>query len=254
MENNSVLEIADVNKTFGGLRALTNINLNIEAGKIHAIIGPNGAGKSTLLNVCIGRLAPDTGSVTFDNTDMVGMQPHQINHMGMVRVFQTPEIFPDLSLLQNVMIPALAKRDGIFCFNAFKDMRDQRDIQDEALHALEDVGLIKFQNQIADAISRGDKRRLELAMGLIQHPKLLLLDEPTAGMSRHDTNRTIDLLKKIKERGMTKVIIEHDMHVVFSLADTISVLAQGEIIVTGAPDEIRGNPVVKEAYLGGEEL
>lgn len=254
MENNTVLKIADVNKTFGGLRALTDINLNIEEGKIHAIIGPNGAGKSTLLNVCIGRLAPDTGSVIFNDKNMIGLQPHEINHAGMVRVFQTPEIFPDLTLLENVMIPALAKRDGMFCFNAFKDMRDQKDIREEADHALEDVELYKFRNHMADTISRGDKRRLELAMGLIQHPKLLLLDEPTAGMSRHDTNRTIELLQKIKERGMTKVIIEHDMHVVFSLADHISVLAQGGIIASGAPDEIRGNPIVKEAYLGGEEL
>lgn len=254
MENNSVLTISDVNKSFGGLRALSNINLNIEEGKTHAIIGPNGAGKSTLLNVCIGRLTPDTGSVTFNGKNMVGLQPHEINHAGMVRVFQTPEIFPDLSLLQNVMIPALAKRDGTFCFNIFRDMRDQNDIKEEAEHALEDVDLYKFRNNMAAAISRGDKRRLELAMGLIQHPKLLLLDEPTAGMARHDTNRTIELLQKIKERGMTKVIIEHDMHVVFSLADHISVLAQGEIIASGAPEEIRGNPIVKEAYLGGEEL
>jgi branched-chain amino acid transport system ATP-binding protein len=254
MENNIVLEIENVNKTFGGLKALTNVNLKIEEGKTHAIIGPNGAGKSTLLNVCIGRLAPDTGTVNFAGTNMVGLKPHEINHAGMVRVFQTPEIFPDLSLLENVMIPALAKRDGMFCFNAFKDMRDQHDIREAAEHALEDVGLLKFRDNMADTISRGDKRRLELAMGLIQHPKLLLLDEPTAGMARHDTNRTIELLQKIKERGMTKVIIEHDMHVVFSLADHISVLAQGEIIASGTPDEIRGSAVVKEAYLGGEEL
>lgn len=254
MDNNIVLEIDNVNKTFGGLKALSEINLQIEEGKTHAIIGPNGAGKSTLLNVCIGRLVPDTGSVTFGGTNMVGLQPHEINHAGMVRVFQTPEIFPDLTLLENVMIPALAKRDGTYCFNAFKDMRDQKDIRDEAEHALEDVGLTKFKDEFAGAISRGDKRRLELSMGLIQRPKLLLLDEPTAGMARHDTNRTIDLLQKIKERGMTKVIIEHDMHVVFSLADHISVLAQGQIIASGPPEEIRGNPIVKEAYLGGEEL
>ena len=254
MANNIVLKIEQVNKTFGGLKALSGINLAIEAGKTHAIIGPNGAGKSTLLNVCIGRLAPDTGRVTFDGQDMVGLQAHEINHAGMVRVFQTPEIFPDLTLLENVMIPALARRDGTFCFNPFQSMRDQRDIRDKAIHALEDVDLIKFKDECADTISRGDKRRLELAMGLIQAPKLLLLDEPTAGMSRHDTNRTIDLLQKIKARGMTKVIIEHDMHVVFSLADYISVLAQGEIIASGSPDEIRGNPVVKEAYLGGEAL
>ncbi len=253
MENNIVLEIEGVNKTFGGLRALTEINLQIEKGKTHAIIGPNGAGKSTLLNVCIGRLVPDTGSVTFNGKNMIGMQPWDINHAGMVRVFQTPEIFPDLPLLQNVMIPAFAKRDGTFKFNPFRSLIREQGIRDEAMQALSDVGLDRFQNQNAGSISRGDKRRLELAMGLIQHPGLLLLDEPTAGMARHDTNSTIDLLKQIKEQGMTKVIIEHDMHVVFSLADKISVLAQGRIIETGTPEEIKNSAKVREAYLGEQE-
>jgi branched-chain amino acid transport system ATP-binding protein len=129
-------------------------------------------------------------------------------------------------------------------------MANEQKIKDEAMATLEDVGLDKFHNQHAGSISRGDKRRLELAMGLIQRPDLLLLDEPTAGMSRHDTNQTIELLQKIKDRGITKVIIEHDMHVVFSLADQISVLAQGRIIASGTPDEIRNDPKVKEAYLG----
>jgi branched-chain amino acid transport system ATP-binding protein len=248
-----ILEISNVNKTFGGLHALADINLQVEEGTIHAIIGPNGAGKSTLLNCCIGRLTPDTGTVTFNGRNMIGMQPWDINHAGMVRVFQTPEIFPDLPLLQNVMIPALAKRDGTFKFNPFRSLFAENELRDRAMHALADVGLDRYHDQHAGSISRGDKRRLELAMGLIQEPALLLLDEPTAGMARHDTNRTIDLLKKIKERGMTKVIIEHDMHVVFSLADTISVLAQGRIIATGTPGEIRNNPKVKEAYLGESE-
>ncbi len=250
---NIILEINNVNKTFGGLHALSEINLKVEEGKIHAIIGPNGAGKSTLLNCCIGRLVPDTGSVTFNGRNMIGMKPYDINRAGMVRVFQTPEIFPDLPLLQNVMIPALAKRDGTFKFNPFRSLARENAIRDEAMAALADVGLDRFHDQKAGSISRGDKRRLELAMGLIQHPHLLLLDEPTAGMSRHDTNRTIELLKKIKEKGMTKVIIEHDMHVVFSLADTISVLAQGRIIATGTPEQIRNDPKVKEAYLGEQE-
>jgi len=181
------------------------------------------------------------------------MQPHDINHAGMVRVFQTPEIFPELTLLQNVIIPALAKRDGTFKFNPFRSLAKETELQDQAMAALADVGLEKYHDQHAGSISRGDKRRLELAMGLIQQPSLLLLDEPTAGMARHDTNKTIDLLKKIKERGMTKVIIEHDMHVVFSLADKISVLAQGCIIATGTPDEIRNSAKVKEAYLGESE-
>lgn len=248
-----ILDINGVNKTFGGLHALSEINLKIEKGITHAIIGPNGAGKSTLLNCCIGRLIPDTGTVTFNNRNMIGMKPYDINHAGMVRVFQTPEIFPDLPLLQNVMIPALAKRDGTFKFNPFKSLAREKQILDEAMEALADVGLERFHDQNAGSISRGDKRRLELAMGLIQHPELLLLDEPTAGMARHDTNSTIDLLQKIKERGMTKIIIEHDMHVVFSLADKISVLAQGRIIATGTPDEIRNDPKVKEAYLGESE-
>lgn len=248
----NILEISNVNKTFGGLHALSEINLQIEEGVTHAIIGPNGAGKSTLLNCCIGRLIPDTGSVTFNGRNMIGMEPHDINHAGMVRVFQTPEIFPDLSLLENAMIPALAKRDGTFKFNPFSTMDDEKEIRERALSTLADVGLDRFSDQHAGSISRGDKRRLELAMGLIQEPALLLLDEPTAGMARHDTNRTIELLQKIKERGMTKIIIEHDMHVVFSLADRISVLAQGRIIETGTPEEIRNSAKVKEAYLGEE--
>jgi len=245
-----ILQIKSVSKTFGGLHALSDVNLDIEEGKIHAIIGPNGAGKSTLLNCCIGRLEPDCGSVTFNGHNMIGMQPHDINHAGMVRVFQTPEIFPDLSLLVNVMLPAFAQRDGTFKFNPFKSLYQEKEIRDRAMETLESVGLSKFYKQIAGSISRGDKRRLELAMGLIQKPKLLLLDEPTAGMARHDTNKTIELLKEIKKTGVTKVIIEHDMHVVFSLADQISVLAQGQIIASGTPDEIRNDPKVKEAYLG----
>jgi branched-chain amino acid transport system ATP-binding protein len=249
----NILEIKNVSKTFGGLHALGDINLEVEEGTIHAIIGPNGAGKSTLLNCCIGRLVPDSGSVTFNGHNMIGMEPHNINHAGMVRVFQTPEIFADLTLLENVMLPALSKRDGTFHFNPFVDMKREKEIEAEAMHVLEEIGLGSLAHSHAGSISRGDKRRLELAMGLIQHPKLLLLDEPTAGMARHDTNKTIELLQKIKEKGMTKVIIEHDMHVVFSLADKISVLAQGRIIATGTPDEIKVDPKVKEAYLGEEQ-
>ncbi|MBT3196956.1 MAG: ABC transporter ATP-binding protein [Gammaproteobacteria bacterium] len=253
--SNLVLNIKSVNKTFGGLQALNDVNLEIEEGKVHAIIGPNGAGKSTLLNCCIGRLIPDTGTVTFDGENIIGKKAHEINQLGMVRVFQTPEIFPDLSLLENVMIPAFAKRDGAYSLNIFKAAADEREIINEAEKMLNELGIQgDHVHHHAGSMSRGDKRRLELVMCLIQHPRLLLLDEPTAGMARHDTNRTIELLKKIKERGMTKIIIEHDMHVVFSVADTISVLAQGAIIASGTPDEIRGNPIVQDAYLGGAHL
>jgi len=250
MDKAVVLNIAYVDKTFGGLHALSNVNLNIEQGRTHAIIGPNGAGKSTLLNVCIGRLRPDRGTVTFDGDILTGKAPHEITQLGVARVFQTPEIFPELSVLENVMIPALARRDGAFRFNAFRLMAAESELREDAEHVLDDLGLVDQRHDVAGSMSRGDKRRLELAMSLIQHPKLLLLDEPTAGMSRADTNRTIEILQQIKERGMTKVIIEHDMHVVFSLADKISVLSQGSVIAEGAPDEIRGNPRVQEAYLG----
>ena len=250
-----VLSISGVNKTFGGLRALSDINLNIEPGKTHAIIGPNGAGKSTLLNTCIGRIVPDEGEIMFDGRDVTkGMTPHEINQAGISRVFQTPEIFPELTLLHNVMIPALASRDGAFSFSPFRLLRRETQLEDEAMELLDELGMADERDHLAGSLSRGNKRRLELAMCLIQHPKLLLLDEPTAGMARHDTNRTIELLTKIKERGMTKVIIEHDMHVVFSLADKISVLAQGAIIAEGLPDEIKGHPKVREAYLGSAEL
>ncbi|MFT5220714.1 MAG: branched-chain amino acid transport system ATP-binding protein [Planctomycetota bacterium] len=255
MAENIVLEITGVNKSFGGLQALSDINLKIEEGTTHAIIGPNGAGKSTLLNTCIGKLVPDSGSIMFAGHDLTaGMTPHGINQLGISRVFQTPEIFPDMSLLHNVMIPAFARRDGSFSFNLFKWLRNEKSLEAEARHYLDDLGLSDQPDQRAGSLSRGDKRRLELAMCLIQHPKILLLDEPTAGMARHDTNQTIDLLKKIKESGMTKIIIEHDMHVVFSLADHISVLAQGAIIADGKPEEIKGHPKVREAYLGTAEL
>jgi branched-chain amino acid transport system ATP-binding protein len=248
---NVVLHVDDVSKNFGGLQALSDIDFTVEEGTTHAIIGPNGAGKSTLLNVIIGRIPPTRGAVVFDGNVLTGRKPYQINQLGVARVFQTPEIFPDLSVLQNVMTPAFARRDGAFKINLFRSVDNEAEIRDEAEAIIEDIGLSARRNSHAGALSRGDKRRMELAMCLIQHPRLLLLDEPTAGMSRHDTNTTIDLLKKIKARGMTKVIIEHDMHVVFSLADRISVLSGGKIIAEGAPDEVRGSAKVQEAYLGG---
>lgn len=248
----SILEVKGVNKSFGGLRALNDVNLSVEEGTVHAIIGPNGAGKSTLLNCFIGKLIPDTGSVTFNGTSLLGIKPHEINQLGVSRVFQTPEIFSDLSVFENVIIACFAKRDGSFELNAMASVTSQSDMKEKAEQMLMDVNMIDKRDEIASSLSRGDKRRLEMAMCLAQDPKLLLLDEPTAGMARADTNNTIDLLKEIQAaRGITMAIIEHDMHVVFSLAEKISVLAQGTVIVEDIPKKIKGNAKVQEAYLGG---
>ena len=247
-----ILEIKDINKRFGGLQALGDVNLSVEEGTVHAIIGPNGAGKSTLLNCLVGKLEPDTGSVTFEGQSILGLKPHQINQLGISRVFQTPEIFSTLSVFENVMIACFAKRDGAFQLNPLTSIKGEKDIHEKVEQMLEDVNMADKRNDIAASMSRGDKRRLEMAMCLAQDPKLLLLEEPTAGMARADTNNTIELLKEIEEkRGITMVIIEHDMHVVFSLANKITVLAQGTPIVEDEPSKIKGNPKDQEAYLGG---
>ena len=246
-----ILEVKNVNKRFGGLQALNNVNLSVEENTVHAIIGPNGAGKSTLLNCLIGKLAPDTGSVTFDGKSVLGRKPHEINQMGISRVFQTPEIFGDLTVLENVIIPCFAKRDGSFRLHALESVEDEAGIGERAERMLADVNMLDKRDMHAASLSRGDKRRLEMAMCLVQEPRLLLLDEPTAGMARADTNNTIELLKEIKaSRDITMAIIEHDMHVVFSLAERITVLAQGTPLVEDIPANIKGHPKVQEAYLG----
>ncbi|MFU1683297.1 ABC transporter ATP-binding protein [Phaeobacter piscinae] len=246
-----ILEVKNVGKRFGGLQALSEVNLSVRENTVHAIIGPNGAGKSTLLNCLVGKLIPDTGSVMFDGKSVLGRAPYEINQMGISRVFQTPEIFGDLSVLENMMIPCFAKRDGAFEMNAISAVSGQRDILEKAEHMLEEMNMADKRHMNAASMSRGDKRRLEIGMCLSQEPRLLLLDEPTAGMARADTNNTIDLLKQIKaERDITIAIIEHDMHVVFSLADRITVLAQGTPLVEDDPQNIKGNPKVREAYLG----
>ena len=248
----SYLEIRGVNKRFGGLQALDDVNLSVDTGTIHAIIGPNGAGKSTLLNTFVGKFTPDSGTITFNGQSLIGFKPYEINQVGVARVFQTPEIFSELSVIDNMIIPCLAKRDGSFKLNGLSLLGQQADIQDKAEQMLIDVNMQDKLDMKAASLSRGDKRRLEMAMCLSQDPKLLLLDEPTAGMARADTNNTIDLLAEIQERRkITMVVIEHDMHVVFSLAHKISVLAQGHVIVEDEPDNIKGHPKVKEAYLGG---
>jgi len=246
-----ILEVKNVNKNFGGLKALSEVNLSVRENTVHAIIGPNGAGKSTLLNCLVGKLIPDTGSVMFDGQSVLGRSPYEINQMGISRVFQTPEIFGDLTVMENMLIPIFAKRDGAFRMHAYESVANERQVIEQAEQVLEDMNMADKRHMHAASMSRGDKRRLEIGMCLSQEPRLLLLDEPTAGMARADTNNTIDLLKEIKEkRDITIAIIEHDMHVVFSLADRITVLAQGTPLVEDDPQNIKGNPKVREAYLG----
>jgi branched-chain amino acid transport system ATP-binding protein len=251
MLNGPILEVRGVSKNFGGLRALNDVNLTVAEGSIHAIIGPNGAGKSTLLNVLIGLIQADEGTIRYAGEELTGLSPHTIIQRGIARVFQTPQIFPGLTLVENVAIAGLAKRSGGFRLSVLESLMRGHPIVEEAIEHLTDVGLAGHLKDEAQHLSRGDKRRLELALCLAAKPRLLLLDEPTAGMSRHDTNRTIDLLKHLSRRGMTKIVIEHDMHVVFSLSERITVLAQGTVIAEGPPEDVRGNPRVQEAYLGG---
>jgi branched-chain amino acid transport system ATP-binding protein len=257
-----LLEVSAVSKSFGGLKALSDVNLQVEEGSIHAIIGPNGAGKSTLLNVLVGLIACDEGTVWFGGRPIIGENPydgsqlrtmkaHEIIQRGIARVFQTPQIFPAMTLLDNVALAGLAKRDGEFALATLENLDPEHPVMQQAAQFLVRLGLGEAMNMDAQHLSRGDKRRLELAVCLASNPHLLLLDEPTAGMSRHDTNTIIELLADIHRTGMTMVVIEHDMHVVFSLAQRISVLAQGHIIASGEPEDVRKNDKVKEAYLGG---
>lgn len=251
MSDSPLLQIIDLRKSFGALLASDNVNLNVASGEIHAVIGPNGAGKTTLVAQICGQLRPDAGNVQFDGQDITALPQEKRPALGLVRSFQITSIFPDFTALENVMMAVQLHAGHSFHF--FADAGQDEALTGPALDYLRIVGLEESAHGQAYAMSHGQQRRLELAMALALKPKMLVLDEPMAGMGTEETNHVIALLSQLKE-SVTMVLVEHDMDAVFALADRISVLVYGRIIATGTPDEIRNNAQVREAYLGDESL
>jgi branched-chain amino acid transport system ATP-binding protein len=246
-----ILEVRDVVKSFGGLRALQDVNLSVMKGEIRAVIGPNGAGKSTFFNVMTGLLSPDSGHVVFEGETITGMPPHRIIRKGIGRSFQITNIFPRMSVFENVQV-ALFSHHGR-SRNPLRLARKFSGIGEETLGILEQVGLAGKYDASASVLSHGDQKRLEIAISLASRPKLLMLDEPTAGMSRFESRETVALLKKIsREQGLTLIFTEHDMDIVFGISERIMVLQQGAVIADGSPAEIKANLEVRKAYLGEE--
>ena len=231
------LETRDLCKHFSGLEVLKGVSTAIRAGEVRAVIGPNGAGKTTFINVLTGIHPASSGRVFLADADVTGLPAYRIARKGLSRTFQISNLFADLTVLENVMVAVHAGR----CF------RQSRDSVDEALSL---VGLSALADRLVSEISHGDQKLLEIAIATACGPDVLLLDEPTAGMSPSETNRFIDLLNERLRSRYTIVIVEHDMNVVMNTADVISVLALGSILAEGKPDEIRTNPSVQEAYLG----
>ncbi|ELZ73235.1 ABC transporter ATP-binding protein [Haloferax sp. Atlit-12N] len=251
----TLLETENLVKEFGGLVATDDVNLTVEEDERVSIIGPNGAGKSTLINLITRRLDPTSGDIRFKGESIVGLEPHQVVQRGVSKSFQTASIFPDLTVRENAEIAALAAERGAFGFEFLKHRDSLTDVHGVARDTLDSVGLLDRADTIATDLPYGDKRRLEIGIALASEPDLLLMDEPTAGMSPEETKSTVDLIERVKrDHGLTFVLVEHDMEIVFSISDRIVVLSRGGIIAEGTPDEIRGNEAVQEAYLGGVEL
>jgi branched-chain amino acid transport system ATP-binding protein len=243
----NILETRELSHDFDGLSVLSAVNLGVRRGERHAIIGPNGAGKTTLFNVITGTYRPRGGQVLFKGGDVTGASPHTLSRLGMGRSFQITSTFSRLTTFQNVRLGILARR-GIR-FNLFRRVDAMQDVTREADDVLRRINLAGERDLPARLLSYGKHRALEISLALTTEPELVLLDEPTAGMSRDETHTAVELIRRLTE-GKTVVIIEHDMDVVFSLADRITVLHHGEILATGVPDEIRANQAVKDAYLG----
>jgi len=247
----NILETKDLKHDFRGLKVLFGIDLQVEEGERHAVIGPNGAGKTTLFNTITGTYHPSSGKVFFKGKEITGYKPHQLTRIGMGRSFQITSTFANLTAFQNIRLAILSKR-GIR-FNLFRNVDKMKDVTAETEAMLERINLQNERNVPASMLSYGKARALEISMALATDPELVLLDEFAAGMSRDETHNAVELIRKLTE-GKTVVIIEHDMDVVFSLADRITVLHYGKILASGKPDEIRVNQDVKDAYLGDLEV
>jgi branched-chain amino acid transport system ATP-binding protein len=244
-----VLQIDNLRKNFGGLRVTDGVTLEILPGEMHALIGPNGAGKTTLINQISGLLMPDEGRVFFSGRDVTQAEPYTRAMLGLARSFQITSVLPGFTALENVALAVQARAGSSYRF--FGNASSEAALSDPALAALSEVGLAERAHVVASHLSHGEKRALELAMALAMQPNLLLLDEPMAGTGPEETDKLVAVLGRLKGR-FPMLLVEHDMHAVFALADRISVLIYGRILTTGTPDEVRGDPQVIAAYLGDE--
>jgi branched-chain amino acid transport system permease protein len=248
----AMLEVRDLTKRFGGLTAVDGVSLTIEAGTITALIGPNGAGKSTFFKMLAGEIAPTTGDISFKGRRITGYGVTRTCQLGIGKSHQITQIFPSLTVSENVMIPALAARRGAFRGDIFGSMQRVDGLSALVERTLIAVGLADRPDMRAGDLAYGEKRRLEIGLALATEPELLLLDEPAAGMSPGETADTVALIQQLRT-SLTIVIVEHDMDVVFGLADNIMVMQNGATIAYGSPAEIRADERVREAYLGGTD-
>ena len=242
-----MLDVQGLRKSFDGFQAVGGVSFTVAKGSISAIIGPNGAGKTTLFNLITGHLQPDGGRVVFRDQDVTGIAPHDLCRMGMGRSFQRTNIFPRLTVYQNIQAAFLCHRGrGWNLFTPVDSLYRQ-----ETLALLESVGLLDKAGEVSGFLSHGNQKQLELGLALALEPEILLLDEPTAGMSATETRDSIRLIERIaRERGLTLLFTEHDMEVVFSISHRITVLHQGRVIADGPPDDVRRDPEVRRVYLG----
>ena len=246
-----LLRVDNLAKRFGGIVATDDLVFGVAEGELHAVIGPNGAGKTTLIEQLSGQLTPDSGRVQFAGADITAVPMHARSELGLARSFQITSLFLDLSVLDNVALAVQAHAGHSFHF--WRDARRQPELRDPARAALARVGLSARADLPASALSHGEHRQLELAMALAAKPRMLLLDEPMAGLGPEESARMVAMLRELKKE-LTILLVEHDMEAVFALADRITVLVHGQVIASGKPEEIRNNAQVRDAYLGEQEV